>query len=294
MENYRINLSGNNSLARIILSISVMVLLNAPFIKAQEHLPSKKKDSLDYSWERFSVSLGGFLTGLNSDLQIRSQEVGLGAIINVEEALGLETTSLVFRSEMVYHFGKRKRSTTRLGYFSLLRNSNKVLDSELEIGGQTFPVGTEINSKFNLRIIKGIYDYSFYMDERVKLDATIGLFIMPISFSTSALGFSEEVADFIAPLPVVGLGTSFAITPKLYLIQSIEILYLKIATFKGGITDFNIKCEYKPWGHIGFGLGLNAYRLNISAFKEDGSFLDFNGSVKTGYTGLLFYGKYYL
>jgi hypothetical protein len=59
-------------------------------------------------------------------------------------------------------------------------------------------------------------------------------------------------------------------------------------------VDFNIRCEYKPWDHIGFGLGLNAYRLNISAYKEDGSFLDFNGSVKTGYTGLLFYGKYYL
>ena len=54
---------------------------------------------------------------------------------------------------------------------------------------------------------------------------------MPISFSTSALGFSEEAFEFIAPLPVLGLGTSFAITPKLKLNQSIEILYLGFADF---------------------------------------------------------------
>lgn len=294
MENHRINLSENKRSARIILCFSIMVLLNASFIIAQEQLHYNKKDSLDYSWERFSLSMGGFLTGLNSDIQIRSQEVGLGAILNVEEALGLETTTLVFRGEMDYNFGKRRRSTTSLGYFSLLRKSSKILDTEIEIGDQTFPVGTEINSKFNLRIIKGTYGFSFYKDERVKLDASIGLFIMPMSFSTSAMGFEEEAADFVAPLPVLGLGTDFAIAPKFYLLQSIEILYLKIDTFKGGIVDFNIRCEYKPWDHIGFGLGLNAYRLNISAYKEDGSFLDFNGSVKTGYTGLLFYGKYYL
>ena len=108
MQNHRINLSGNKSSARIILCFSIMVLFNAPVIIAQEQGHYNKKDSLDYSWERFSVSMGGFLTGLNSDIQIRSQEVGLGAILNVEEALGLETTTLVFRGEMEYNFGRQE------------------------------------------------------------------------------------------------------------------------------------------------------------------------------------------
>lgn len=252
-----------------------------------------KTDTLNYSWERFSFTLGGFITGLNSDIQLSSQEVGLGVTINVEDALGLETSSFVLRSEMEYHFGKRRHQTARLGYFRLLRDGFKVLDSEIEIGDKTFPIGTEVSSKFNLKIFKGTYDYSFYMDERVKLGASIGLFIMPISFSTSALGLSEEVADFIAPLPVLGLGSSFAITPKLYLKQSIEILYLEIATFKGSITDLNFRVEYNPWEHFGFGLGLNSYRLNITVYNEDSAFFDFKGTIKTSYTGLLFYGKYY-
>lgn len=64
------------------------------------------------------------------------------------------------------------------------------------------------------------------MDKRVKLAFTVGLFIMPISFSTSALGLSDESVYFVAPLPVLGLQTDFAITPKIILTQNIEVLYL--------------------------------------------------------------------
>jgi hypothetical protein len=48
MENYRINLSENKRSARLILCFSLMVLLNAPSIIAQEHLPNKKKDKCSF------------------------------------------------------------------------------------------------------------------------------------------------------------------------------------------------------------------------------------------------------
>ena len=233
------------------------------------------------------------MTGLSSDIILGSHQVGLGLSINLEDALGLQSSSLVLRGDAGYNFGKRNRHSLRFGYFGFFRDAKKILESEIEIGDETFPVGTEVNSKFNLQIYKGAYDYSFYMDERVKLGASFGIYILPISFSTSALGLSEEVAKFIAPLPVLGISSNFAISPKVCLKQSIEILYLEISSFKGNITDLIIRLEYNPWKHFGFGLGINTYRLNISASKEDNVSLDFVGSVKTSYTGLLFYGKYY-
>ena len=293
MEKISICLNSRKWKNKLIFNLIIVTFFTTPFTKAQENIPNNKTDTLNYYWERFSFNLGGFITGLNSDIQLGSQEVGIGAAINIEDALGLETSTLVLRSEMEYNYGRRRRHTARLGYFSLFRNARKVLDSEIEIGDETFPVGTEVSSKFDLQIYKGAYDYSFYMDERVKLGITFGLFIMPISFSTSALGLSEEVAEFIAPLPVFGLRTNFAISPKLFLKQSIEILYLEISNFKGSISDINLRLEYNPWKHFGFGLGINSYRLNISIYENDNTFLDFAGSIKTSYTGMLFYGKYY-
>ena len=294
MKEYSNYLSLRKKIIKWIPSLLLFAFFACPLASAQDYNSDIKSDTITYSWERFSFKLGGFLAGLNSDIQLSSQQVGLGVNINVEDALGLETSTFVLRSELAYTFGKRRRSATRFGYFGLFRQASKVLDTEITIGGQNFPVGTEVNSKFNLQIYKGTYEYSFYLDERVKLYASVGLFIMPISFSTSALGFSEEAFEFVAPLPVLGVGASFAITPKLKFKQSIEILYLKISNFKGGISDINLMIEYNPWKHLGFGLGLNSYRLNIEAYDENETFLNFKGTVKTSYTGLLLYGKYYL
>jgi hypothetical protein len=279
---------------KIIFSLILVVFQASPEIKGQENNDVNRTDTLNYKWERFYVSAGGFLSGLSSDIILGSQQVGLGVSINLEDALGLQSSSLVFRSEAGYHFGKRDRHSLRFGYFGFFRDAKKVIETEIEIGDETFPVGTEVNSKFNWQIYKGSYDYSFYMDDRVKLSASIGIYILPISFYTSALGLSEEVAEFIAPLPVFGVSSNFAISPKVFLKQYIDLLYLEISGFKGYITNLNIDLEYKPWKHFGFGLGINTYRLNISAAKEDNGFFDFIGQVKTRYTGLLFYGKFYL
>jgi hypothetical protein len=282
-----------NRMNKIVFILILVIFQASPDIKAQENNAVIKTDTLKYKWERFSLSFGGLLTGLSSDFIVGSQQVGLGLSVNLEDAFGLESSTLVLRSELAYHLGKRQRHSIRFGYFGFSREAIKVLDSEIEIGNTTFPIGTEVNTKFNFQIYKGTYDYSFYMDERVKLGVTFGIYIMPISFSTSALGLSGEVAEFIAPLPVLGISTKFAITPKLFLKQGIEILYLEISNFKGYITDLNIRVEYNPWKHFGFGLGIDTYRLNISVSQKENVGLDFVGSIKTSYTGLLFYGKYY-
>ena len=283
----------NNRVNKIIFSLILVVFQASPDIQAQENNAVNKTDTLKYKWERFSLSIGGFLSGLSSDIIVGSQQVGLGLSINLEDALGLQSSSLVLRGDAGYHFGKHNRNSLRFGYFGFFRDAIKVLESEIEIGDELYPVGTEINSKFNLQIYKGSYDYSFYMDERVRLGASFGIYVLPVSFYTSALGLSDEVAEFIAPLPVFGLSSDFAISPKLFLKQNIDLLYLEISSFKGYITNLNINLEYNPWKHFGFGLGINTYRLNISASQKDNVGLDFVGSVKTSYTGLLFYGKYF-
>ncbi len=265
----------------------------APLNKALATTSSIESDSLKYSWERFSVFFGGFLTGLNNDIIIGNEQVGLGIGINLEDALDLKTSSLVLRGEAEYHFGKRRRSAVKFGYFGLYRDAKKVLETEIEFEDEIFPIGTELSSTFDLQIFKGSYDYAFYMDDRVRFGASIGLFVMPIKFSANALNKQEVVAQFTAPLPVLGLSTDFAITPKLRFRQSIEILYLKFSKFEGILADLNIRLEYNPWNHIGFGLGFNSYDLNFSISAESSVNLDFVGTIESSYAGLLFYGRYY-
>ena len=255
-------------------------------------LPLLSQDSVQYQWERFSINLGGFVTTMNSDISIDGQEMGLGVNINLEDALGLNTSTAVIRGELEYHFGSKRRSYVRMGYFGLFRNASKTLENQLEIGGSVFPVGMEIVSKYNMQIFRGMYDYAYFKDERFMLGVSGGLYVLPLDFSISTGDVINESAKVIAPLPVLGFRNTFLIAPKVIFKQSVEFLYVKTESFKGLISDLNVWIEYNPFKHFGFGLGFNTFRFNFSAYETIGS-RDFKGTLSTDFTGLLLYGRYY-
>ncbi len=245
-----------------------------------------------FKWERFSVNFGGFLSGLSSDINLGSKQLGVGVSINLENALGLETNSTVLRSEVDYVWGKSLRHSSRFTYYGFYRSAEKVLTEDLEIGDEIYYSGTKLTSKFNLEIFKFDYAYALFMDERIKLNATLGLFFLPISFSTSADENSQTAFSVTAPLPAIGFRTYYAVTPKFYIIQNLELFYMSVGSFTGSMTDLSLKAEYMPWNHFGLGAGLNSYRLEITKTGPD-TYLDFEGTIQTGYTGLMFYVKYF-
>ena len=53
-----------------------------------------------------SVSFGAFIAGYNSGITLGSKNLGLGLIIDIEDALGLKTTSFAMRGKAIYRFGK--------------------------------------------------------------------------------------------------------------------------------------------------------------------------------------------
>jgi len=278
---------------RIVLIVSAILVIGNADAYAKERKPLTARDSSSFeTWERFSVHAGGFLAGLSSGMIIGSRQLGVGVALSLENALGLKTNDFVFRGGMLYRFGRRQRHSFRFNYFGFYRSATKVLESDIEFEDETYPIGTELTSKFNLQILKGSYDYSFFMDDRFDLGVSIGLFVMPISFSRTALFQSEKVTDFTAPLPVIGLRTDFSISPKFMIKQSVHLLYLKIGDIKGKIADYNILLEYNAWRHFGFGLGVNTYDFKISVLSEKNNFFDFGGQVKMDYTGLIIYAKY--
>ena len=52
--------------------------------------------------DRFSVSLGAFITTRDTDTRLDSNTLGKGTTINLEEDLGLDTSDSVFRLDSHY------------------------------------------------------------------------------------------------------------------------------------------------------------------------------------------------
>ena len=243
-------------------------------------------------WDRLSVGFGAFIAGYNSGITLGSKQLGLGLVIDIEDALGLQTSSFAMRGKVIYRFGKTRKHALTGGYFGINRNAKKTLEDSLQLGGIVYPIGTDLTSKYNITIVRVKYDYSFYQDDRVSLGASFGLFIMPINFSVKAQNQEDQVANFVAPLPLIGIRSDFQITKKFYLHQTAELLYLSFTNFTGGLLDLTIMLEHKTFKNVGFGFGINSNRVNIT-IKNPDSNIDFFGDIRMDYTGLLLYGRYF-
>jgi hypothetical protein len=284
---------------RILLCFLILLLFpcNSIFCQTDTLVMQKqvvKENSIDFENERFSLGMGFFYSADNTGITLGSKQAGLGIVYDIEDALGLKTSSFVFRGNANFKFGRRHRSAVVLNYFGINRKATKTLEADLELGDITYPIGTKLDSKFNLAIIRAKYEYTFLQDDRVSLGFSAGLYIIPLSFSVKSGSSEEQSTAFIAPLPVFGLRSDFLITNRLVLKESAELLYLKIHNFSGSILDLKLAAEYRAFKHFGFGIGINSNKLSIAAKGEEYPSIDFFGTIKMDYTGAFLSVNYYL
>ena len=255
-----------------------------------DHRPDKDSES---PWETYSFKFGGFLTALDSDVELGVQNVGAGITVNVEDALGLDTRMVVFRADFGWRFGETRKHMLDLVWSDFRRSATKTLGKDIEIGDKIYPVGTTVESEFNFSIISARYTYSLFQDDRFNFGLGIGAYVMPIEFKISEGNLGNVQESFTAPLPVVGVRFDFAVTPKFFLRQNLDLLYLEIGNFRGAILDLGLGAEYKIWKHFGVGAEYDAFRIGVEAEDEDYPLIDFIGKINFSYNALLLYGKVY-
>ena len=211
----------------------------------------------------------------------------------------MDTSTAVFRVDGAWRFTKNRRHRLDLSWFAIRRDGNRQIleDFTFERPSDgvevTIPAGTKVESVFNVDIYKLDYSYSFFQDDRFDLALSCGLFIMPIEFGFTSTGaVNEKVNESItAPLPAVGLRGDFALTPKWFLRMRTEIFYLEIEQFKGSLYNASAAVEYKPWKHVGIGLGVDTLRVKVEADGQDYPLIDFKGKGEFTYFGLQLYTK---
>jgi hypothetical protein len=280
-----------NRIRRRVSFIFLISFLGALFwVTAVSAAEEEKKHN---PWERYSLSLGGFVTNLNTSVTLGSADMGTGITTDLEEALGLDTSLTVFRADATARLGDSRRHRLDFGYWDLRRHSSKRLGADVEYGGQTYPIGTTVDSYFNLSVFKGGYSYSIMQDERLDFGVGVGLFVMPIDVGISAAGVGSTEEKVTAPLPTFNVRFDVALTPKLFLRQGLEVFYLEVGNFRGGLLSGLLTLEYKPWEHFGFGGGYNFFILGIKADGSSYPNINLTGKIDFNYSGLLLYGKFF-
>ena len=84
-----------------------------------------------------------------------------------------------------------------------------------------------------------------------------------------------------------------ALTPHWFIRTGAQAFYLEYDNFAGSILEVNAALEYKPWDHVGIGLGFDTLRINVEAEGEDYPGIDLNGNVNFGYAGVQLYLRFF-
>ena len=239
-------------------------------------------------WEKWSLGLGGFAADLSNDVRIGTP--GVGAEIDVEEALGLESSETVVRVDAAYRFGSSRRHRIDFTWFDLSREATRTLTDDINIDGTIFPGGTTVDSVFDLAFYNVRYSYSFLQDDRVDFAGSVGLHVTDIGLAVSAAGIGTAGDAVTAPLPLIGARLDVALTDKWYMRSSVEVMYVELDDFKGRISDILFAAEYRAWKNFAIGAGLNAVRMSLDV-DDDSSGVNFEGSFNSNFVGLLLYGK---
>ena len=256
----------------------------APMQDAPPAAPPPAQEYYDNIYHRFGLSLGGALYG-NFDTSIQiSSAILVGAILDLEDLLRVDSNATIGRIDAHYSFNRRHRID--LAYYDIGRNGSANVLQDIPIGEAILPAGV-INTTFDTKILKLAYRYNFVHDYRTTIGASIGLHTMQIDTALVATGINvEESFDALAPLPLLGLHGAYAISKKWRLTAGFEALYVDFSGFDGFVLDTRLSLDHDTFKHFGWGIGFNSFTLNIGIDGKDDVL---RAEIEYGYTGLLLY-----
>jgi hypothetical protein len=236
-----------------------------------------RADPLD---DTFALSLGAFI--LNTSTTVRADgsagaglPVEVGTPIYVERQLGVgDRTS--FRLDGYWRFFERHK--IRLMYFDESRSAQKTITDEIVFRGQTYPVNTQVSTRFDTAVGEIAYEYAFMRGEHYELAGSVGIHDLAFKLQLSAVGetLNQQAsarADVNGPLPVLGVHYVWEFYPRWSLDAMFEFFALKFDQYDGNLQDYTATVFYMPWKNFGFGAGWNEFRtsVNISNSAYDGN-----------------------
>lgn len=220
--------------------------------------------------DRFRLSLGGFRAESATEARLSSSTGGAGIDVNFEDMLGLDQTKLVGEISMYWRFSERWRFD--LSYFSLNRNGSRPLGTSVDWGGNSYPIGTTVNSKYEISDLRAAVGYSFFRRPDKELGIGFGLHRTGIEVSLDAAGVGATSQSVTAPLPFLSLYTNVGLTDTWAMAMRVDWLSLSYDKYSGGIRSSAIDFVYQPLSHWAFGFGIHNLTLKLDVSNPDSKF----------------------
>lgn len=276
-----------NRTIRLALLVSVFLGLSCPLVAtAAETPPTTGTASAagDYPVpnnpalrDRFAFDFGGYYATTGTGARLDSN-TGIGVVVDFEDALGLDDSKFIFQGAFRWRFAQHWRMD--VDYFSLNRRATRVLQGEIDWGDQTYPIGAEVDTRFQVSDLRTSVGYSFFRRRDKELGVGLGLHTTGFLVSLESAGGQAEARDVTAPLPVVNFYGMVALTDRWAMNVKLDWLSLDYGDYSGDLRFVALDVLYQPFRHIGFGFGYHQQLYDLEVDRTD-----WNGKVRVQFQG---------
>jgi hypothetical protein len=173
-------------------------------------------------------------------------------------------------------------------YYTLNRTASKTLTRQVDFGDTSFPIGANIQTKFDSTIYRLTGGYSFVKTQQAEAGVGFGLHITDFKTQLSGQGtgvitgtaFQREAHDALVPLPTVGLYGAYMITPQMALRGRVDFLSLKYQDYDGRLINWLAAFDWRFTKNVGAGVGYRYVDYKVNATKTN-----FTGEVRYKFQG---------
>src|SRR5499427_11138255 len=119
------------------LTVGAVLLVSLTPALADDAIPSHPALT-----DKFYFEVGAFVPKTSTSAQLDSANLGLGANVDFERALGMTTQKVVPDAGFRWRFAEHWRFEAE--YFELNRSGDKVISQDITWNGVTFTAGTQV------------------------------------------------------------------------------------------------------------------------------------------------------
>ncbi|NRA41009.1 MAG: DUF481 domain-containing protein [Pseudomonadales bacterium] len=238
------------------------------------------------------VDIGGFAaSGYDSLVQVNSKRLGLGSLLDLEQALGIDKSVSVLKIDAAYQFNLKHR--LRLSFYQTDRKGDSVVDKEnIQIGDNIYGIGSQLSTEINTSVLKLGWDYSLINVKAYEAYVGLGLNVRRTELNFSSDLFvngddeRESNGDFSSdqyiPLPTLNIGFRYNVSDNFSFIYQHELFALDYEGYGGLLKENYIGLEYQVLQNFGLGIGLSSLVFDLDVDSSE-----FDGKLETGYSGLM-------
>jgi hypothetical protein len=249
-----------------IVGIGLMVLFIVGVGRAQEP-----------DFDHFDLRFGGaWVFGANTDMALLGQR-GIGTAIDYRNTLGGDASHTTYRFDGTWRWALKHSLTYT--YYNINRNSERVINRDIDFGDQTFSAGADVKSQLDMRLNRFLYRYSLVHNDDINFELGAGLYIDKIDLglnATTTVGPTVQTqsgaAGFRVPLPTFGVNTDVRLSERWAFIFSADWFYVKLNAWEGAQSDVMFGLKYKILKNWSLGAAYDRFTLNGSGPVKGGTF----------------------